>query len=315
MNSKELKVLKILHQEKNISQRKIAERAGVSLGTVNNIMSFLIEKDYVRADKLDYRNTQYRVTEKGLQAIDKSLTKTGVILAAGMGTRLQSITRDMVPKGFLEVEGKGLVERSIEKLLKNGIEKVIIVTGHLSHFYDSLAEKYKNVYTIWNENYKDTGSMSSLAVAKDFIENDFFLLESDLIYEERALKELQNTELKDCVLMSGATDSGDEVFIEVRNSNIYKMSKDRHSLNSIYGELVGINKISRDLYDRMLLEYTKNTNPQYHYEYAIEDAAKNYIVGYLKIEDLLWAEIDDENHLNRVKEKVVPSLREKGEIL
>lgn len=314
MNLKELKILKILGKENNLSQRKIAERSELSLGTVNNVVNFLIEKNYLVARKIDYRNIEYIVTDKGKKKINETIIKTAVILAAGMGTRLRNITRDEVPKGCLKIEDKTLVERSIDNLIKNGIEKIIIVTGHLSDVYDYLTYKYKNVYSIKNNNYESTGSMSSLAVAKDFIGEDFILLESDLIYEERALKEIQNTDLKDCVLLSGPTHSGDEVFVEIRKGNIYKMSKDKHGLNNIYGELVGINKISKDLFNRMLLEYSKNTNPQYHYEYAIEDSAKEYLVGFEKIEDLIWAEIDDENHLNRVIEKIIPKLREKGEI-
>ena len=52
--------------------------------------------------------------------------KTAVILAAGMGSRLQDITQNEVPKGLLKIEGKSLVERSIEKLRSIGIEKIYI---------------------------------------------------------------------------------------------------------------------------------------------------------------------------------------------
>jgi L-glutamine-phosphate cytidylyltransferase len=245
---------------------------------------------------------------------EQGKVRTAVILAAGMGTRLKNVTGDMVPKGFLQLEGKSLIERSIEKLLKNSIEKIVIVTGHLNHFYDELAERHENIYTIKNENYKNTGSMASCAAAKELVDEDFLLLESDLIYEELALEELQKIELKDCVLLSGATYSGDEVFVEVRDNGIYNMSKNRQDLGSIEGELVGINKISKELYKRMVAEYEKNTNPQYHYEYAIVDAGRDYTVGYKKIEELIWSEIDDESHLNRVREQVLPRLRDKGVI-
>lgn len=35
-----------------------------------------------------------------------SKVRTAVILAAGMGSRLQEITNDMLPKGFIKVNGK-----------------------------------------------------------------------------------------------------------------------------------------------------------------------------------------------------------------
>lgn len=313
MNAKTIKALKILKDNNEITQRSLSKNIDVSLGTVNNIIKKL-EKGSFIIREIKNNKYFYRVTDKGLKEIYNNSVKLAVILAAGLGSRLNSVTGDNFPKGLLNVEGKSLVERSIDNLFKNGIEKVIIVTGHLNNYYDELSKKYENVITIKNNNYASTGSMSSLAVAKDLIDEDFILLESDLIYEEDAIKRLQYTHLKDCVLLSGKTNSGDEVYIEVRDDNIYKVSKDKHGLNSIYGELVGIVKISTELLKRMIKEYEKNTNPQYHYEYAIEDAAKGYIVGYEKVDDLIWAEIDDENHLKRVLDKVIPRLRDKNEI-
>ncbi|CBZ04604.1 nucleotidyl transferase/aminotransferase [Clostridium botulinum H04402 065] len=313
MNQKKLKILKLLKDNGGVSQRKLAEYTGFALGTTNNIIKELETNLYIIKEYEGGRFC-YNVTNRGIEEIKKNSIKLAVILAAGLGSRLNSVTGDNIPKGMLEIEGKSLVERSINSLFENGIEKIIIVTGHLSNYYDNLCEKYENIKTIKNSNYANTGSMASLAVAKDLIKEDFLLLESDLIYEKRAIKELEYTDKKDCVLLSGKTNSGDEVYIEVRDNSIYKVSKDKHGLNSIYGELVGIIKVSMDLFEKMIIEYSKNTNPQYHYEYAIEDSAKSYDVGYERIEDLIWAEIDDPNHLKRVLNEVIPKLKEKNEI-
>ncbi|BFN05013.1 phosphocholine cytidylyltransferase family protein [Clostridium tetani] len=313
MNQKKLKILKLLKDNGDVSQRKLAEYTGFALGTINNIIKELEINSYI-IKKYGSGKFYYKITNEGIEEIEKSSIKLAVILAAGLGSRLNSVTEDNIPKGMLEIEGKSLVERSINNLFENGIERIIIVTGHLNNYYDALCEKYENIKTIKNSNYANTGSMASLAVAKDLIKEDFLLLESDLIYEKRAIKELQYIDKKDCVLLSGKTNSGDEVYIEVRDNSIYKVSKDKHGLNSIYGELVGIVKVSMDLFEKMMIEYSKNTNPQYHYEYAIEDSAKSYDVGYEKIKDLIWAEIDDPNHLKRVLNKVIPKLKEKNEI-
>lgn len=107
--------------------------------------------------------------------------RTAVILAAGMGSRLYDVTGDSIPKGFLEVNGKTLIERSIEKLRSIGIEKIYIVTGHLNEYYDKLAEKYNFIETKRNRRYRTTGSMTSLAILENELKEDFLLLESDLI--------------------------------------------------------------------------------------------------------------------------------------
>lgn len=253
--------------------------------------------------------------------------KTAVILAAGMGSRLQDITNDMLPKGLIQVNGKSLVERSIEKLRSLGIEKVYIVTGHLNEFYDELAKQNSYIETRKNRKYKATGSMTSLSILEDELKEDFLLLESDLIYEVYGLIKVINYEKDDCILLSGPTNSGDECYVEVKDDNLYKISKNRQEIGQVYGELVGISKISLELYKEMLKQYKefnikindyksdesffkspKKKAKKYDYEDAIFDAAQKRRVGYLKIENLVWGEIDDKNHLERIKTIILPKL-------
>ncbi|MEG2353332.1 MAG: phosphocholine cytidylyltransferase family protein [Clostridium sp.] len=240
--------------------------------------------------------------------------KSAVILAAGMGTRLIGVTNNLIPKGFLQIENKSLIERSIEKLRSVGIEKIYIATGHLCEFYEDLAKKNDFIIVEKNAEFANTGSMASLAIFKSLINEDFLLLESDLIYEKRALVEAMNYEGKDCILVSGKTNSGDEVYIEVKNGGLYSASKDRSTVKELFGEWVGISKISKELFFKMVEKNQESAIAQYHYEDALVDVSKDYIVKCNKIEDLIWAEIDDESHLKRVENEIVPKLRIKNEI-
>lgn len=253
-----------------------------------------------------------------------SRIKTAVILAAGMGSRLYGVTDDSIPKGFLSINGKTLIERSIEKLRSIGIEKIYIVTGHLHEHYDKLAEKYNYIETRRNRRYRTTGSMTSLSILENELKEDFLLLESDLIYEVYGLMRTAMSYEDDCILLSGKTNSGDECYVEVREGNLYKVSKNINDIKDLYGELVGISKISLALYKEMIKEYRKFVNnlkydiecyeetnkiiSKYDYENAIFDAAKNRRVGYLKIDNLVWGEIDDKNQLERVEKLVLPRL-------
>jgi len=253
-----------------------------------------------------------------------SRIKTAVILAAGMGSRLSDVTNDQIPKGLLSVNGKTLVERSIEKLRSIGIEKIYIVTGHLSSKYDELANKYKFIKTKKNRKYKATGSMTSLAILENEIKEDFLLLESDIIYEVYGLIKTVNYEMDDCILLSGKTNSGDECYVEVKDNNLYKISKNIDEIGQVYGELVGISKISLELYKAMIkeyknynfdkeeeyefIDYNKDSSKKYDYEDAIFDVAKHRKVGYLKIENLIWGEIDNKEHLERIKSVVLPKI-------
>jgi hypothetical protein len=54
-----------------------------------------------------------------------------VILAAGAGTRLRPLT-DATPKCLLDINGRPLLDRLLEGLAAAGLERAVIVTGHLS---------------------------------------------------------------------------------------------------------------------------------------------------------------------------------------
>lgn len=233
-----------------------------------------------------------------------------VILAAGVGSRLQDVVDDR-PKGFLEICGEPIIEASIAKLVRAGISDIVIVTGHLRQFYETLANKYPFVSTVINPAYATTGSMASLKIASTRIDSDFLLLESDLVYENQALSELQRSAQKNVILLSGPTGSGDEVYVGVQDRRIVKMSKDIGEIQDLGGELVGISKISIDLYMQMIAQCERVDAEQYHYEDCLTDVSDATDIGFCYIENLLWGEIDDRNHLERVTETVYPLIREK----
>ena len=239
-----------------------------------------------------------------------------VIIAAGMGTRLPE-RGHLHPKGFIEIGDRPIIEESLSNLLSVGITRVIIVTGHLAHYYEDLASHHPDlIEIIHNPDFADTGSMLSVACAESVIEEDFLLLESDLLYERRALVELLEHQSRDIVLMSGWTHSGDEVWIETRDDLLVNMSKQRSDLGSIAGELVGICKISLPLFKEMCNDarIQQVFNPKYCYETGcLVSVAGTYPIHCHRIDDLLWTEIDNATHLRRAYDLIYPRIQEVDE--
>ena len=232
--------------------------------------------------------------------------QTAVILAAGVGARLKALGQS-VPKGFLQLGDCPIIEESIEKLQQHTIRRIIIVTGHLRDNYERLQQRYaQQVITVHNPRYFESGSMYSLYCARELIDSDFLLLESDLIYERRALEAVLVFPKDNVVLLSGETNAGDEVYVEADGETIVAMSKNRAELGeSIAGELVGISKISHPLFQVMLQRAIPLFKHSLKVDYetdALVAAAENYPVYYTVIPDLAWAEIDDEAHLVRAKQ-------------
>ena len=54
-----------------------------------------------------------------------------MLLAAGKGTRLQPLTNNK-PKALVEVAGRTLLDRNIEKMISFGIKHIVINTYHFA---------------------------------------------------------------------------------------------------------------------------------------------------------------------------------------
>ncbi len=238
--------------------------------------------------------------------------RTAVIVAAGLGSRLKGITNGR-PKGFLTIGDKPIVEQSIIKLIEHGIDRILIGTGYRSEDYEQLMRKYPVVFCVKNSFYESTGSMRTLYNLREHLDEDFILLESDLIYDASGLRMLINDIHQDAILASGKTHSQDEVYIETDDESFLKnMSKDPKAVSSIDTELVGISKISRETFLRMC-EYAERAFPdipQLDYEYALVGVSRERQIYVKKITDFTWCEIDDENHLNRARQHVYPRIEE-----
>lgn len=238
---------------------------------------------------------------------------SAVILAAGMGTRLRGEFEDR-PKGFIELGDRPIIVDSLERLAEAGIEDIVIVTGHCAEHYERLAAAYDAfVRTVHNDRYADSGSMYSLYCARELVHADFLLLESDLIYEPRALDVLLADDSPDAVLLSGPTGAGDEVWVETADGRLVAMSKDRDALGGVAGELVGISKISAGLFDVMCRISAQAFESSLRVDYETDclvAAARECAIACPVVADLAWAEIDDSTHLARARDYVYPRIEE-----
>ena len=116
----------------------------------------------------------------------------GMILAAGLGKRMFPLTNDL-PKPLVMLGQKNLLERSIELLLKIGINELIINTHYLPQKIDNFL-KTKNygisINIIHEQELLDTGG-GILNATKKFENNPFFVLNPDTIWNKNYYEELK----------------------------------------------------------------------------------------------------------------------------
>lgn len=240
------------------------------------------------------------------------MIRTAVILAAGLGSRLGHRTAER-PKGFLVLDHMPIIEHSLKKLFKAGIENIIIGTGYRHEMYEKLVQRYPSVKCVYNAQYESSGSMQTLYTLQDEIHEDFILLESDLIYEQRILTEAVEHPNRDVILASDFTHSGDEVWIEISDKGTLKqLSKNKFGMTRIFGELIGITKLSSSTFAKMC-RYAATMfpfDPAIDYEKALVAAAKDGNLAVHKVNRrLVWCEVDDEQHWQRAVEVIYPLIQ------
>lgn len=101
-----------------------------------------------------------------------------VIMAGGKGTRLASITKDVIPKPMVPIHEKPLLLWQIEQLKDNGISEIIMIIGHLG---DTIVKYFGDgsqfgVNIKYIEEKEPLGTAGSFYYLKDMLNNDYFLL-------------------------------------------------------------------------------------------------------------------------------------------
>ena len=120
---------------------------------------------------------------------DNERVTTALLLAAGIGSRLYPLTQNE-PKCLTIVNGMSILERLIFNLNQQGFKRLVVVTGHLEkHIRDFLGNQAGDIKIdyIFSPLYKTTNNIYSLWMAREFINEPFLLLESDLVFDESLL--------------------------------------------------------------------------------------------------------------------------------
>lgn len=230
--------------------------------------------------------------------------KTAVILSARQD-KDTSIPYPLKPY----YENSCLIDRTIEALAALNYDNILLIVGGQAQQYQRYASE--TVRLVLNPDFKFTSSMGSLAMAAPYVKDDFLLVEGDTFYEYKVLKELSETKNENCFAITEESGSGDEAFVETRSGYITKISKDRHQICNFEGELLGIVKISKHSFDRMMNKWKNSNNPYLNYEYLLFDSTDVLDRPYIKFTNLIWGDVDCEEDFNKLRNYIYPKLRRK----
>lgn len=120
-----------------------------------------------------------------------------LIIAAGEGSRFSNLTKE-TPKPLLEVSGVPLIERIITNLKNSGITDIVMVVGYLS---EKITQKLGtgerlgvSIHYVHNDEWRKKNGISVLK-SKEKINDPFFLLMSDHLFDEEIVKQMKKVSL------------------------------------------------------------------------------------------------------------------------
>lgn len=243
--------------------------------TIYDEQSLLNVEDKVATVKEVFRlqnDHELEAAEKlylGVADADKPRT---IFLAAGRGAELKEMTEDR-PKALIDINGKSLIEQSLNVFYEHDIKDVSIVRG-----YKKDAFKFPQVKYFDNDQYEYTSELSSLLLAKSEIVDNCIISYGDILFRKYILTRLleeknditivvdsnlnrRDEEYKGDFVWASRTDSKfvDERAVELKkiSFNNFFEAKDAH------GEWIGLvkaNKIGCELIVKTLEEMSQQIN-------------------------------------------------------
>jgi choline kinase len=235
-----------------------------------------------------------------------------IILAAGLSKRLMPLT-DSTPKCLLKVGGKTILEMTINNVLKNGINRFVMVTGYRENMIKEFISKNcpdLNITYITNPDYENNNNSYSLWMTKNYIKGASILLDSDILFDFRIISKILASEHPTCLAVNTAHTLGDEE-IKVIIDSSYKIQHIGKELDphKCFGESIGIEKFSPDFFEKLgeVLErkIVKENNVNEFYEKSFQELIDSGNAMYaIDVSEYKSMEIDFPGDLKRAEDEI-----------
>jgi len=224
-----------------------------------------------------------------------------IILAAGVGRRFGEALSGQ-PKALLEVEGETLLVRLIRQLRLAGVEEIVVVAGFgIEAIRDAVDSR---VQVLLNPDY-ERGAILSLYTAREFFGRDLLVMDADVFGPDEMLTRLVDSPQESCFLLDGRAEaSGEEQMLHVRGDRVWDIARDPRGEYDLLGESVGFLKVSAAASPKLLellAARVERGEIDLEHEEVYPEFLEQIPVGFERVDDLAWTEIDFPEDLERAR--------------
>ena len=235
-----------------------------------------------------------------------------IIIAAGAGTRLYPITKD-IPKSLVDVgQGLTLLETQLHSLQECGIRDIVMIIGYRARQIEAKLDEFRsdfNIETVYNPFFETSNNLVSVWMARHHFADEFITINGDDIFDASVIKTLMESPHPITMVtdVKAAYDE-DDMKIITENGLVKRVSK-KIALDQATGESVGIIRFcdsGPQIYTQMLetmVRIPKNMNV--FYLKAIQEIIDaGHEVHFSKCESSDWGEIDFHPDLEMIRQYV-----------
>ena len=229
----------------------------------------------------------------------------GVILAAGKGRRIESITNGL-PKSFLHLGGKRLIDHQIDTLRNSGISIIVIVIGYKSELFEETYQNNKDIILVKNPFYDRTNVLASLWFAYPHLYSGFYFMHADTYFSPKIFEKMIQEPGDIVFALEKKETVPEEMKVVIKNGLIAEISKEI-PCEKAYGEFTGLAKINPE-FTPHLIKIIRNrieslAKHDDYFEAAIQDLADDGVpIHKMDIDHHLSIEIDSPEDYKKAQE-------------
>ena len=130
--------------------------------------------------------------KKPLRRPNVAVPKRAMIMAAGFGTRMRPLT-EMLPKPLIEVGGRAMIDRTIDRLEDDGIEQIVVNLHHLGHLIEQHLRKRDHPEFLFSHEEEILNTGGGIANALPLLGDDpFLVVNADIMWLNGPTSTLQD---------------------------------------------------------------------------------------------------------------------------